>query len=103
MHRYYLKIIFGLLVILLLQQQQLNVYKRKTKRPRINDLDRLFWILARKVHANWRSFLQMVQPATVIAWHRKLAAYLHTLKSQKWKKKRFNPTGSQTTHHSNGL
>jgi transposase InsO family protein len=33
----------------------------------------------------------MVQPATVIGWHRKLAAYLHTLKSQKYKTKRFTP------------
>ena len=41
------------------------------KRPKLTAADRLFWVFLCRVWNDWRSALNIVQPATVIAWHRK--------------------------------
>ncbi len=51
-------------------RQQLAVCMRQTKRRRLRREDRLFWSLVAKTWAPWRSHLQLVQPDTVIRWHR---------------------------------
>jgi putative transposase len=51
-------------------RQQLGVYLRKTKRPKLKTSDRIFWVLLSKICDGWKSSLVLVKPDTVIAWHR---------------------------------
>ena len=51
-------------------RQQLAVLQHKPKRPRLRQRDRIFWALLSRIWANWRSALLVVQPDTVIGWHR---------------------------------
>ncbi len=51
-------------------RQQVAVYKHTVTRPRLRPRDRLFWVLLSRLWANWRSALAIVQPDTVIKWHR---------------------------------
>src|SRR5215813_7177587 len=52
-------------------RQQLAVFKRDNKRPRLNRQDRLFWIGLRAIWKNWKSALIIVRLETVISWQRK--------------------------------
>jgi putative transposase len=52
-------------------RQQVAVFKQSVKRPRLRPRDRVFWILLSRLWKNWRSALAIVQPETVIRWHRK--------------------------------
>jgi hypothetical protein len=40
------------------------------RRPVLSRLGRLFWIMLRNVWPRWSDVLAIVEPATVIAWHR---------------------------------
>ena len=51
-------------------RQQLTVYQRTQRRPRLRNQDRLFWILLRRLWPGWNHALIVVKPETVIAWHR---------------------------------
>ena len=51
-------------------RQQVAVLKRKRPRPNIGQLDRLFWIMLRRVWARWTEVLVMVKPDTVVNWHK---------------------------------
>jgi transposase InsO family protein len=51
-------------------RQQVAVLKRKCPRPPLRPLDRLFWTVLRQTWARWKDALVIVQPETVIAWHR---------------------------------
>ena len=51
-------------------RQQLTVFKRKRPRPPVRPLDRLFWITLRCCWSRWKDALIIVQPQTVIGWHR---------------------------------
>jgi putative transposase len=51
-------------------RQQLAVFKRKRPRPPLKRLDRLFWITLRRCWSGWADALLIVQPATVVGWHR---------------------------------
>lgn len=51
-------------------RQQLAVFKHNTKRPKLRKTDRVFWIWLSKLWADWRSVLIIVQPTTVVKWHR---------------------------------
>ena len=50
--------------------QQLTAMKRATKRPRLQTRDRLFWIALPRIWRNWRTAVVLVQPDTVVRWHR---------------------------------
>ena len=53
-------------------RHQLGVLQRSArKRPRLTAGDRLLWVWLSRIRSDWRSMLVMVQPDTVIAWHRK--------------------------------
>ena len=52
-------------------RQQLAVYQRTQPRPRLLNRDRRFWLWLSKRWPNWTSALVVVQPETVIAWHRR--------------------------------
>jgi putative transposase len=52
-------------------RQQLAVLREKAKRPRLRQRDRVFWAILSRIWVNWRSALLIVQPETVIRWHRR--------------------------------
>ena len=53
-------------------RHQIGVLQRSArKRPKLTPLDRLFWAWLSCIWSDWRSALAIVQPTTVIAWHRK--------------------------------
>jgi hypothetical protein len=54
----------------LLLRQQLAVLKEKGIRPQLSQTDRSFWVLISKIWPRWRDVLHIVQPETVIRWHR---------------------------------
>src|SRR5918996_2549188 len=51
-------------------RHQLAVLQRSVGRPRLDRWERLVWIGLSQLWAGWRSTLVIVQPATVLAWHR---------------------------------
>jgi len=51
-------------------RQQVAVYKQSVKRPKLRLHDRVFWVLLSRLWSSWRSALAIVQPETVIQWHR---------------------------------
>jgi transposase InsO family protein len=51
-------------------RQQVAVLKRKRPRPRLNQMDRLFWTTLRQVWSRWGEVLVVVKPETVVGWHR---------------------------------
>ena len=51
-------------------RQQLAVYKRIGKRPRLRPADRVFWVWLSRLWRGWRTPLILVKPETVIRWHR---------------------------------
>jgi putative transposase len=51
-------------------RQQLILLKRKRPRPRLNRLDRLFWMTLHCIWSRWAEVLVAVKPETVVRWHR---------------------------------
>jgi putative transposase len=51
-------------------RHQLMVLQRSIPRPRLCRRDRIFWVCLSRLWGNWRSSLVIVQPATVVGWHR---------------------------------
>ena len=51
-------------------RQQLAVLKRKRLRPRLRLLDKLFWVFAHTFWSGWKQALVIVNPETVVRWHR---------------------------------
>jgi len=54
---------------LALRHQQL-VLNRTTKTPTFRKCDRLFWVMLRTIWSRWAKVLVIVQPQTVVRWHR---------------------------------
>jgi putative transposase len=57
-------------------RQQIVVLKRKRSRPRLNQFDRLFWIILRGVWSRWTEVVVAVKPETVVGWHRGISTLL---------------------------
>jgi putative transposase len=51
-------------------RQQLATLTRTVRRPQLRMRDRLFWIFLAKGWQEWRTALVVVQPDTVVRWHR---------------------------------
>src|SRR5262252_10658517 len=51
-------------------RQQLAVLKRKHPRPRMGAIDKIFWVCARSFWGAWKQALVLVNPETVVRWHR---------------------------------
>lgn len=77
----WLRVLIGLLRVLLARRrnlvlenlalrQQLAVLKQTNRRPRLTNFDRQFWVVLSKVWSGWQRALHIVQPNTVIRWHR---------------------------------
>ena len=63
-------------------RQQLNIYKRKSKKPMLRNGDRLFWSLLSKIWRDWASELILVRPETVIRWRNRRFLEFWRRKSQ---------------------
>ena len=51
-------------------RQQVDVLKRKNPRPQLSPWDRLLWFGLRRWWSKWASVLVVVNPETVVGWHR---------------------------------
>jgi putative transposase len=51
-------------------RQQVRTLQRAVKRPRLRGRDRAFWILLAHCWKRWRTAVVLVQPETVVRWHR---------------------------------
>jgi putative transposase len=51
-------------------RQQLGVFKQKHPQPRFAATDKFFWVILRRLWAGWKRSLILVQPETVVRWHR---------------------------------
>ena len=54
----------------LLLRHQLNVALRSRPRPDLKSRDRFFWLVVRSLYPDWKQHLILVQPETVVRWHR---------------------------------
>ncbi len=50
--------------------QQLAALQHRSKRPRLRKRDRIFWVWLARFWSNLRSALLIVQPETVLRWHK---------------------------------
>ena len=62
-----------------LLRQQLLILRRQAKRPRCTQADRALLVLLASRLRTWRQALLVVQPETVLRWHRRLKAILHRI------------------------
>src|ERR1700688_1283516 len=51
-------------------RQQLVVLKRRHPKPRLDLLDKLFWVALCQLWSDWKKSLDLVAPDTVLRWHR---------------------------------
>ena len=72
-------------------RQQLAVLKHGHPRPRLTKTDRLFWILLSKIWSGWRTSLHVVQPETVLRWHRQGFRYYWRWKSRRRGRPKVDP------------
>ena len=64
-------------------RQQLAVLKYQHPRPTLTDTDRRFWVLLSRIWSGWRASLHIVQPETVVRWHRQGFRYYWRWKSRR--------------------
>ncbi len=69
--------------ILALRHQLAVFQKNGPRRLRLHRCDRLLWVLLYRFWSGWRRCLEMVQPDTVIRWHRKAFAWYWTGKERR--------------------
>ena len=55
----------------LVLRQQLAVFNRRRRRPKLRKLDRFFWVLVSRSWEYWKETLVIVKPETVLRWHRR--------------------------------
>ncbi len=58
-------------IVELALRQQLATYAQKKPRPQITPVDRAFWVFLSRIWSGWKETLVIVQPETVVRWHRK--------------------------------
>lgn len=73
-------------------RQQLRATKRTIKRPHLRRRDRVFWIVLARIWRNWRTSIVLVQPDTVVRWHR------DWLRRRWTRRSRPQPVGRPTIH-----
>ncbi|MGH9857732.1 MAG: helix-turn-helix domain-containing protein, partial [Acidobacteriota bacterium] len=70
-----------------LLRQQLIVLRRQVKRPKLTNSDRLRLVLLARFTRYWQDGLHIVQPHTLLRWHRDLFRLYWRRKSRKGKPK----------------
>src|SRR5208282_6907954 len=51
-------------------RQQLTALSRRHPQPRFSNSDRIVWVALRRLWPGWQKALILVQPDTVVRWHR---------------------------------
>jgi transposase InsO family protein len=51
-------------------RQQLVVLRQKHPQPRFAAPDKLFWVILRRIWSGWKRALILVQPETIVRWHK---------------------------------
>jgi hypothetical protein len=51
-------------------RQQIDALKERRPQPRFKAPDKLFWMLLSRLWPGWKRALVLVQPETVVRWHR---------------------------------
>jgi putative transposase len=69
--------------ILALRHQLAVLQKNAPRRLRFHRCDRLLWVVLYRCWSGWRRCLEMVQPDTVLRWHRRAFAWHWTRKSRR--------------------
>jgi hypothetical protein len=69
--------------ILALRRQLAVFQENAPRRLRLHRCDRLLWVVLYRFWSGWRRCLQMVQPDTVLRWHRRAFAWHWTRKSRR--------------------
>ncbi len=64
-------------------RHQLAIYQRSQRRPVLEDRDRRFWSTLARGWSGWRETVSVVQPDTVVRWHRTAWRRYWTWKSRK--------------------
>src|SRR5215472_14651513 len=72
--------------ILALRHQLAVLQQAAPRRFRLSCVDRLLWVLLSHVWSGWRRSVQIVKPATVVCWHRRLFAW-----HWRWRSRRRSP------------
>ncbi len=57
-------------VVELALRQQLATFALNGPKPRITSVDRTFWVFLSRIWSGWKETLVIVQPDTVVRWHR---------------------------------
>jgi hypothetical protein len=57
-------------IVELALRQQLAVYVQQRRRPRLSPFDRAFWVALSSLWPRWKNALVIVNPDTVVRWHR---------------------------------
>ena len=57
-------------IVELALRRQLAIYAHRHPRPRLSRLDRALWVALSRFWPRWKNALVVVQPETVIRWHR---------------------------------
>ncbi|MBN1979521.1 MAG: hypothetical protein JW918_19160 [Anaerolineae bacterium] len=65
-----------------LLRQQLIVLKRQSKRPKLTWRDRALFVLLVSKIRTWKNALVIVQPDTVLRWHRELFRWVWKRRSR---------------------
>ena len=63
-------------------RQQLIILHRQSKRPKLSNADRIKLLLLARTTPNWRQALLIVQPDTLLRWHRELFRIIWRRKSK---------------------
>ena len=63
-------------------RQQLIILHRQSKRPKLNNLDRIKLLLLSRATPYWKQALLIVQPDTLLRWHRELFRIIWRRKSK---------------------
>src|SRR5437762_14072326 len=69
--------------ILALRHQLAVLQANAPRHLRLKRSDRVLWLFLSRFWSGWRPCLKIVQPATVIAWHRRAFAWYWTRKSRR--------------------
>jgi putative transposase len=59
-----------LLLEILALRQQLAVLNAKRAAPKLRGSDKAFWVVLKQLWPRWERALLLVQPETVVRWHR---------------------------------
>ena len=89
----------GLLLEITVLRQQLAVLKKQKPRPKLSRFDRIFWVWLRRFWNKWKNSLLIVDPQTVVNWHKKGFKLYWRFISQRGKNKGKQPVDKEIIKH----